>query len=198
MNRELKALLSGSNKEGEVQVTDGRSLRPRLNLDLNKKVETHSKVKSKVGMSKKEIDVITEEHKETIPSILVTPAETPSTESSSRQVIMAASTSTTVDADPMLKDLPLEQKTYISNLIAAQSRAVTNIRVVQTNESINIPYYDRDKMTAKTFFDKCQVYFRSQGFEEDLYHEYVGLILKRDQKIWYDSVKHTIATWRGF
>jgi len=142
-------------------------------VETEKKVEV--KVEVKVGMKKKEASVFREKYKETIPSILITPADTPNVESSSRQPNRVAFTSSTFDADPMLKDLPAEQKTHINNLIATHKRVVSNIKVVQSNDSIIISYNDQDKMTAQIFFNKCQVYFRSQGFEESLYHDYVGL-----------------------
>ncbi|CAL8082085.1 unnamed protein product [Orchesella dallaii] len=196
-SRELKALLENSKNRVTPDTTQGRQLRQRPTLDLNNK---QISLKSKTTTEKdkgtaKNRTMSGKDSKTVIPPIIVTPAPTPESEAGSSN--MQTQSTTPVDADPFLKDLPLEQRKYISSLLAVQ-RSFTNIRVVQSSDAINIPYYDADKTTAEAFIHKCTIYFRSQGFEAEKWHEYMGLILKREQKIWYDSVIHSIDDFSAF
>jgi hypothetical protein len=88
---------------------------------------------------------------------------------------------------------------YLSDKVAVANRTTVTIqKVTQVNPQIEVPKYNRDRMTAEAFFQKCLIYFTSQNYSPDQYVAMIPTILKAEQQLWYDSICIKVATWDDF
>ncbi|CAL8119152.1 unnamed protein product, partial [Orchesella dallaii] len=101
--------------------------------------------------------------------------------------------------DDAFRDLAEDQVNRIKNLISQQVlQALGSLKVTSVNPNIEIPEYDCRKMTSETYFKKCEDYFNSQGYRPSQYHEMIGSIMKKESRLWYDSVSYNIKSWDNF
>lgn len=127
-----------------------------------------------------------------------TPPETPSDSSNTQK---DAKVNTNLQTDPNLQGLSETQLQYVNTLITSQMMKVaSSMRVVPMNPAINIPIYDEANMTSETFFNQCELYLQSQGFQQPQFHELIRIILGSDpsKKLWYDNVATNIKSWNEF
>jgi hypothetical protein len=91
--------------------------------------------------------------------------------------------------DQILQGLSEEDRNQIQQHLATQIGAANKVlKVTNLNTCIELPKYDSQKMTSGTFFKKCRDYFTAQGYEANLFHTLLPIILKGEYKLWYDSV----------
>ncbi|CAL8129385.1 unnamed protein product [Orchesella dallaii] len=101
--------------------------------------------------------------------------------------------------DPTLAGLSPNRVAKIQTIVTEQVlKQVSQLRITPINPRVDIPTYDSKRMTASTYFRKCEDYFRSQGFHDTQFHTVVSVIMQDDMKGWYDNVACSINSWQDF
>lgn len=104
------------------------------------------------------------------------------------------------DIRETLEGLPEDARNEIIRYLEQQRGLVNNrvVKVTNLNTCIDVPKYDSKKMTSDTYLKKCKNYFIAQGYEPEVFHTLVPMILKGDFKLWYDNVSANIDSWEDF
>ncbi|OXA47645.1 Retrovirus-related Pol polyprotein from transposon opus [Folsomia candida] len=87
------------------------------------------------------------------------------------------------DIRETLEGLPEDARNEIIRYLEQQRGLVNNrvVKVTNLNTCIDVPKYDSKKMTSDTYLKKCKNYFIAQGYEPEVFHTLVPMILKGKQ-----------------